>query len=207
MYQFAKFEVYNAKGSRNIEWLIYVPWPFNLKNNSDHLLFRMYQCTMFEKQRAFKILSGQYIPMSSLSFDLRLIDLKINRGYWFFRMYQCIKFDVHQVKRSQDIEWPVYSYIQFDPWHFDLKFNRVYLFFWIYQCSKFEVCQKNGSQDMERTVYSLFQMFIDLWPINLKIIRGLTLFITNRYMNKSAYQISFQYVQSLQRKWTETANY
>jgi hypothetical protein len=100
------------------------------------------------KQRVLKILSGQYIPMSSLTLDLWPFDLKINRVHLLFRMYQCMKFEVCQTKGSQDIEWSVYSYVQFQavwPLTFDLKINRVLLLFRIYQCMKFEVCQAKGS--------------------------------------------------------------
>jgi hypothetical protein len=53
---------------------------------------------MSAKQRVHKILSGQYIPMTSLT-----LDLKIKSGHLLCRMYEGIKFDVDQVKGSQDI--------------------------------------------------------------------------------------------------------
>jgi hypothetical protein len=40
------------------------------------------------KLRVLKILSGQYIPMSSLTFHL-----KINSGHVLFMLYRCTKFD------------------------------------------------------------------------------------------------------------------
>jgi hypothetical protein len=96
-YQFNKFDVCQTKGSQGIEGLtysyVYAAWPltFHLIINKSHWLTGMYQFIKFKiiKQRVFKTLSGQYIPISSFTFDL-----KIHKGNWFYRLYQCTKFDV-----------------------------------------------------------------------------------------------------------------
>jgi hypothetical protein len=161
------YKVWCQSSKRSRYWAVstfYVqfdPCPIDIKTHRGYLFFQMYQCTQslnFVKERLLKILSGQYIPMSSLT-----LDLKINRGDLLFMMHQCTKFEVH-ANGSQDIEWSVYSYVQFDPWPINLKINRVHLLFRMYQCIKFIVCQAKGSQDIEQTKYSYFSVHRP-WPL------------------------------------------
>jgi hypothetical protein len=71
------------------------------------------------KQRALKILSDQYIQMSSLILDHLNSQL-------LFMMYQCTKFDVRQAESPKDIEWSANSYGQCKL-TFDLKSRGVFL--------------------------------------------------------------------------------
>jgi hypothetical protein len=53
MYQGFKFEVCQAKGSKDIERSLYFyvqfdPWSFDLKINRDQLLSRVYHCTLYQ---------------------------------------------------------------------------------------------------------------------------------------------------------------
>jgi hypothetical protein len=169
-----KFDVRQINNSQNIEWSVYSnvlfdPWPFDLKINKGHLLFTQ-GCTSTLslksiKQRVLKILSGQYIHMSSLTVDLLTSHL-------LFRMYQCTEFEICQATGSQDTEWLVYSYVQFDPWPFTLKINSGHLLLLLrmYQCTKFEVCQAWSFQDTEWPVYSYVQFHplpLTYWPQNI----------------------------------------
>jgi polyhydroxyalkanoate synthesis regulator protein len=160
MYQCTKFDVYQAKNYQDTEQSVLSYVQFDLETHWGNVLvfFKVYQWLsnvqrlMFIKERVFKILSSQYIPMSSLTFDL-----KINRVHLLLRMYLCIKFEVCQAKGSQDIEWSIYSHVKFDRWPFDLKINRVHILLKMYQCIKFEFCQAKSSQDIEWTKYPHFQ--------------------------------------------------
>jgi hypothetical protein len=58
-----------------------------------------------DNETVLKILSGQYIHMSSLTFKISIVHL-------LFRIYQCTKFEVCQAKGLYDIELTVYSYFQ-----------------------------------------------------------------------------------------------
>jgi hypothetical protein len=76
------------------------------------------------KQRVLKILSGQYIPMSSLTFEHQN-----QQGQLLITFYQCTKFDVHKPKDYQNIERSEISYDQFDLWCINLKTHKAYQFF------------------------------------------------------------------------------
>jgi hypothetical protein len=99
------------------------PLNFHLKINRNHGLFRMYQWLdlMSVKQNLLKTMSGQYIPIYSLTFDPR-----IKRGHWHFRVYhgRCISSKSFSRYWVVILRVHVYSNVQFYLWPFELKINK-----------------------------------------------------------------------------------
>jgi hypothetical protein len=92
-----KFDVHQAEDYQDTERSVffYVQSFDPLTSKHRGMIYSL-RCTSVQsfksvKQRVLKILSGQYIHMSSLT-----LDIKINRVHLLFWIYQCIKFEVCQ---------------------------------------------------------------------------------------------------------------
>jgi hypothetical protein len=136
-----------------------------LKSIGSSIIYQgLFYCSVWSlksiKQKALKILSGRYLPMSS--FDPWPFDRKINSGHLLFMVNQCTKFKVCQAKDSQDIEWSVYSYVQFDNWHFDLNINKGHLQF---NLSVYEVWNLSSKRLSRYWVVGIF--LCPVWPLTL----------------------------------------
>jgi hypothetical protein len=119
--QSTKFYVCQAKSSQDIEQLIhsYVlfdPWSItsSLIGVTDSLGCSSVSNLMSFKHRVLKILSSQYIPISSLTLNLWPFDHKINRVHLLFRIY---KFEVCQAKGFNILSGQHIPFSSFDqPW-------------------------------------------------------------------------------------------
>jgi hypothetical protein len=151
MYQYTKFDVHQAKGSQDIEWSVYSyvhihPQHLDLKSNIV-VIYSSWCTSVYNlksvKQRVLKILSGQYIHMSSLTFPQN------RKGSSTIK--DASEYEVWNLSsKGFSRYWVVNIFLcSIRPLIFDLKINRVHLLFTMYQCMKFEVCQAKGSQDIE----------------------------------------------------------
>jgi hypothetical protein len=134
------------------------PWPLDFRCTSLHSLKSV-------KQTVLKILSGQYIPMSSLtSWPVTSKSIVVIYFSWCNSL-QSLKSVKQRVFKI--LSGPYISMSNLTPWCFNLKINRGHLLF-----------------RMKTDKIFLFPIIndLDLWPTDLKINRGLPLLTTNPHI-------------------------
>jgi hypothetical protein len=116
------------------------------------------------KQRVLKVLGGQYILLSNLTFDLLT-----SKSIWVINSLGCTRvLSLKSVKQRVLNIWAVGIFLC-EVWPIDLNINRIH---WFFQFSKFDVPQAKGSWVIEQSGYSYVQFDLDLWLFDLKVNRG-----------------------------------
>ena len=115
--------------------VVYFPW------------YTCLQSLKSVKQTVLKILSGQYIPMSSLT-PWPLTSWPKNQS-WSSTFHDVLVYKVWSLSSKGFSRYGVVSIFlcpiwPLDLWPIDLKINRGHLLFRMYECIKFEVCQAKG---------------------------------------------------------------